>query len=140
MRKILFLCTANSARSQIAEAWAKKIWSGKAAVASAGIAPSAVNPWVIRTMKQHGIDMSGHYSKGVGEIDLEEYDLVITVCPGADEKCPVLPASVTKYHHPFDDPIEEAKSLQDDEEKAEVFSRTSDEIRSFIENFKLSAY
>lgn len=100
--RILFLCVANSARSQMAEGLARHILGGRAAVMSAGSHPSAVNPHAVAAMAEAGIDISGHRSKSVDEIDITDLDLVVTLC--AEEVCPLLPARVRRLHWPIADP------------------------------------
>ncbi|MES1944520.1 protein-tyrosine phosphatase, low molecular weight [Salinisphaera sp. PC39] len=102
MQRILFLCVANSARSQMAEGLARSILSDKAMVISAGSEPSCVNPLAIESMAEIGIDISGHRSKFVSEVDPEEVDLVVTLC--AEEVCPILPGRVRCLHWPIADP------------------------------------
>jgi arsenate reductase len=96
MKRILFLCVANSARSQMAEGLARRILDSDFKVMSAGSEPSRVNPYAIEAMADPGIDMSGHRSKSVTEFDVATIDLVITPC--ADEVCPVLPGRVRRLH------------------------------------------
>ena len=102
MKRILFLCVANSARSQMAEGLARKILGGRAEVSSAGSEPESVNPHAVEAMAEIGIDISGQYSKSVDTIDLSGLDLVVTLC--AEEVCPVLPEKVRRLHWPIDDP------------------------------------
>ena len=102
MRNIAFLCVANSARSQMAEGLARHIFGDDVTVMSAGSEPAAVNPWAIEAMAGIGIDISGHHSKSVDEIDVEMIDLVVTLC--AEEVCPLLPGRVRRLHWPIVDP------------------------------------
>ncbi|RFF29252.1 arsenate reductase ArsC [Wenzhouxiangella sediminis] len=101
-QRILFLCVANSARSQMAEGLARKMLGDRAEVMSAGSQPTTVNPWAVKAMAEVGIDISGHHSKSVDEFDPAELDLVITLC--AEEVCPALPAGVRHLHWPIPDP------------------------------------
>src|SRR5688500_16932033 len=100
--RILFLCVATSARSQMAEGLARRMYSGHAEVASAGSAPVSVNPHAIEALRDDGIDISGHQSKSVDAIDAGSFDLIVTLC--ADEVCPVVPGRVTRLHWPLPDP------------------------------------
>ena len=100
--KVLFLCVANSARSQMAEGLARAMFGDRAEVASAGSAPTRVNPHAIAAMAEIGIDISGHRSKLVDDVGAEEFDLIITLC--ADEVCPVVPGRVKRLHWPMPDP------------------------------------
>ena len=116
VRRILFLCVANSARSQMAEGLARRILGPAFEVASAGSQPSNVNPYAIEAMAETGIDIASHRSKSVDEIEPERFDLVVTLC--AEEVCPVLPGSVKRLHWPIADPA------------ARDAARTPDELRS----------
>jgi arsenate reductase len=102
VKRILFLCVANSARSQIAEGLARHLLGAKIEALSAGSQPSKVNPYAIETMAEIGIDITGHVSKSVDEIDIGSIDLVVTLC--ADEVCPILPGRVRRLHWPIPDP------------------------------------
>ncbi len=106
--RILFLCVANSARSQMAEGLARQLLH-PSEVFSAGSRPSRVNPYAIEAMREVGIDITGHRSKSVSEIDPTEIDLVVTLC--AKEVCPVLPGRVRRLHWPIDDPASEDPAL-----------------------------
>lgn len=102
MKQLLFLCVANSARSQMAEGFARHLLGGRAAVASAGSRPSQVNPYAVEAMAEIGIDIATQTSKSVATLDTAQFDLVITLC--ADEVCPVLPGHVRRLHWPVADP------------------------------------
>jgi arsenate reductase (thioredoxin) len=102
MKKILFLCVANSARSQMAEGLARHLFGSEAEVVSAGSMPSKLNPLAVTAMAELGIDIGNHYSKAVSDLDAASFDLVITLC--ADEVCPVLPGKVKRLHWPISDP------------------------------------
>ncbi len=105
MKRILFLCVANSARSQMAEGLARKILGERAEVSSAGSEPASVNPQAIEAMAEIGIDITGQHSKSVDTIDLSGLDLVVTLC--AEEVCPILPGHVRRMHWPIADPVVE---------------------------------
>ena len=122
--KILFLCVANSARSQMAEGLARELFRDKAEVMSAGSAPSQVNPYAIQALREVGIDISTHQSKCVDEIPLSGLDLVITLC--ADEVCPVVPVATRKLHWPLPDP---AAVTEEGEPKARKFREIRDLLR-----------
>jgi thioredoxin type arsenate reductase len=130
MKRILFLCVANSARSQMAEGLARHILGIKAEVQSAGSQPSVVNPYSIEVMNELGIDLSGHHSKSVGDIDVTNVDLVITLC--AEEVCPVLPGNVQRLHWGIADPASSDPSLTADDLR-ERFRTARDQIRSRID-------
>ena len=109
MTRILFLCVANSARSQMAEGLARRIFGDRSEVISAGSQPSKVNPYAIEAMAEIGIDISGHRSKSVDAIDPAGIDLVITLC--AEEICPVFPGRLRRLHWPISDPASADPSL-----------------------------
>jgi len=109
MKTILFLCVANSARSQMAEGLARKMFAGRANILSAGSNPATVNPWAVQVMHEIEIDITGHSSKSVYEMDLSSIDIVITLC--ADEVCPVVPIRVQRLHWPLPDPASDDPKL-----------------------------
>jgi arsenate reductase len=111
--RILFLCVANSARSQMAEGLARRILGPDFEIASAGSRPSNVNPHAVEAMAEIGIDIASHRSKSVNEIDAQHFDLVVTLC--AEEVCPVLPGRVERLHWPIADPAARDPSLTPDE-------------------------
>jgi arsenate reductase len=134
MKRILFLCVANSARSQMAEGLARNLFGDRAQVLSAGSQPSIVNPHAIAAMAELGIDISGHRSKSVDEIDIGDIDLVVTLC--ADEVCPVLPGRVQRLHWPIPDPATK-QSLSQEEMQAR-FRTARDEIDRRLEALNTS--
>lgn len=127
---ILFLCVANSARSQMAEGLARMIFRDRVAVQSAGSRPTRVNPHAIAVMQEVGVDLATHRSKSVDEIDPETVDLVITLC--AEEVCPVYPGRIERLHWPFPDP---AGVDGPEEEQRAAFRRVRDQIRARLEEF-----
>ncbi|MEZ4338577.1 MAG: VOC family protein [Sandaracinaceae bacterium] len=124
--RVLFLCVANSARSQMAEGLARDVFADAVQVASAGSAPSRVNPYAIRAMREVGIDIAAQTSKSVDTIDPDGVDLVVTLC--ADEVCPAFLASVPRLHWPLDDPDRKDQDLAD-EERLGHFRVARDRIR-----------
>lgn len=122
---VLFLCTGNSCRSQIAEGWARHIGGGRVQVQSAGIEAHGKNPRAIEVMKETGIDISGQESTIVNDQMLQRADIVVTVCGHADEQCPVLPPKVKKVHWPLTDP---ARATGTEEQIMARFRATRDEI------------
>jgi arsenate reductase (thioredoxin) len=107
MRRVLFLCVHNSGRSQIAEAFLKKLGGGAFEAESAGLEPGRLNPYVVRAMAEAGIDISGNETKSVFDLAAagRSYDLVVTVCSKeAAERCPIFPGKHERLHWPFDDP------------------------------------
>lgn len=138
MKNILVLCTGNSCRSQIAEAYLRFFAEARATVYSAGVETHGVNPQAIETMKADGIDISSHTSNKVDEYDGMTFDYVITVCDNAKEKCPYFPAKTALLHRNFPDP---AKATGTEEQIREQFRAVREEIkeycRDFIEQFIL---
>jgi arsenate reductase len=131
--KVLFLCTGNSCRSQMAEGWARHLKSGVIEPYSAGIETHGMNPHAVTVMAEAGVDLSGHHSKTPADIGSVEFDYVVTVCGHADENCPVFPGATKVIHVGFEDPPKLTKNLPDGEEKLAVYRRVRDEIRHFVE-------
>ena len=131
MRNIIFLCTGNSCRSQIAEGWAKRLGGDRFEVQSAGIEAHGKNPRAISIMQEAGIDISGQESTIVSEEMLSAADVLITVCGHADEQCPVLPPDVKKVHWPLTDP---AKATGTETEVMNEFRATRDDIEDRVRN------
>ncbi|HED18812.1 MAG TPA: arsenate reductase (thioredoxin) [Gammaproteobacteria bacterium] len=128
---ILFLCTGNSCRSQMAEGWARALADDSMVIQSAGIEAHGKNPRAIAVMKDAGIDISQQESTQVTDAMLAAADLVVTVCGHADEHCPVLPPDTRKEHWPLDDPAQAAGS---EEDIGQVFCAGRDEIRQRVED------
>ncbi len=129
IRRILFLCVANSARSQMAEGLARALLGDRVEVQSGGSRPSKVNPYAIEAMAELGIDISGQRSKSVDEIDPAGLDAVITLC--AEEVCPVLPGTVRRLHWPIADPASADPGISAEEMRRRL--RTArDQIRGRI--------
>jgi arsenate reductase len=126
---ILFLCTGNSCRSQIAEGWAKSLGAGSFAALSAGIEAHGKNPRAIAVMAEVGVDISEQESTRLSHEMLAEADYLVTVCGHADEHCPVLPAAMRKEHWPLSDP---AKATGTEEEIMAVFRDSRDDIRARV--------
>ena len=131
-RRVLFLCTRNSCRSQMAEGLLRHLADGRVDVASAGTHPVGLNPRAVTIMRGIGIDISRHRSKPVDEVLRRDFDYVVTVCDHAKESCPVLPAVSKVLHWSFDDP---AAARGTDEEQRATFRRVRDEIRTAVERF-----
>ena len=129
MTRILFLCTGNSCRSQMAEGWARVLLGDDVEVRSAGLEAHGLNPDAIRVMAEAGIDISGQTSDVVSAEDVAGADIVVTVCGHADEHCPVVPARVRKYHWPLPDP---AKLTGSREAILAGFRSVRDEIRTRV--------
>ena len=130
--KILFLCTGNSCRSQMAEGLCRQFHSDSIDVSSCGIEKHGLNPLAVRAMKDIDIDISSHKSKTVEELDDYEFDYVITVCGHANETCPMFPGKTAVIHRGFDDPPRLAVSCTDDDEALVHYARVRDEIRDYI--------
>ena len=131
--KVLFLCTGNSCRSQMAEGWARALKADLLDPYSAGIVKHGMNPHAVKVMAEAGIDISQQFSKTPAEFGPVELDYVVTVCAHADQNCPVFPGRATVVHVAFDDPPSLTKQLPDGEEKLAVYRRVRDEIRRFVE-------
>ena len=131
--RILFLCTGNSCRSQMAEGWARALKCDCLEAYSAGLEKHGMNPFALKVMAEAGVDISQQYSKTPAEIGPVEFDYVVTVCGHADENCPVFPGKTRVLHVGFDDPPKLTKHLPDGEEKLAVYRRVRDEIRRFVE-------
>jgi len=128
--KVLFLCTGNSCRSQIAEGWANHLKSDVIEAYSAGIRPIGVNPKTKEVMAEADVDISDHTSKQIDDLDGIEFDYVVTVCDNAREQCPVFPGRAKLVHKAFDDPYFATGS---EEEIMAEFRRVRDQIKNFIE-------
>lgn len=129
-KRVLILCTGNSARSQMAEGLLRKIGGDKFEVESAGIAPSLVRPEAVEAMREIGIDVSGHRSKSADEFVGQNFDYIITVCDNAKETCPVFSGQATRIHQSFEDPPPEA--ALDYQSRLKIFRRVRDEIRDWL--------
>ena len=132
-KRVLILCTGNSARSQMAEGLLREIGGDKFAVESAGVAPSSVRPEAVEAMREIGIDISAHRSKSADEFVGQNFDYIITVCDNAKETCPVFPGQATRIHQSFEDPPPE--SVGNYESRIEIFRRVRDEIRDWLNLF-----
>lgn len=131
--KILFLCTGNSCRSQMAEGWVRHLRNDEFEVYSAGIEKHGLDPYAIKVMKEAGVDISKQYSKTVNELGNIDFDYVITVCGNANESCPIFPGKTKIIHVGFDDPPVLAKEVKTEEEKLNCYRKVRDENRIFIE-------
>jgi arsenate reductase len=132
MKRVLILCTGNSARSQMAEGILRHDGGDSFEVSSAGTHPTKVRPEAIAVMNELGIDISGHRSKSVDEFQDQEFDYVITVCDNAKQNCPVFPAKTQRLHWSFEDP---AAVQGSDDVRIEAFRRIRDEIRAKFTGF-----
>ncbi len=130
--KVLFLCTGNSCRSQMAEGWARHLLGDRLDAFSAGIEAHGLNPNAVQVMKEAGVDISGQSSKRVDSFREVPLDLVITVCGHADENCPTFPTKVNVVHVGFDDPPKLARDAATVDEALAPYRRVRDEIRDFV--------
>jgi arsenate reductase len=134
-KRVLILCTGNSARSQMAEGLLRHDAGGRFEVESAGTKPSFVRPEAIAAMDELGIDISAYRSKSMKEFDGQKFDYVITVCDSARESCPVFFGGAERLHHSFDDP---AALEGSEEERLNLFRRVRNELRDYLREFSLT--
>ena len=131
--KIMFLCTGNSCRSQMAEGWAHALKGDIIDAYSAGVEPHGMNPLAVKAMAEAGIDITGQRSKHVNELANVPLDYVVTVCDNANETCPVFPGKTKRVHVGFDDPPRLAKDAKNEAEAMAHYRRVRDEIKAFVE-------
>jgi arsenate reductase len=131
--KILFLCTGNSCRSQMAEAWTRRLKGGLIEPYSAGIETHGLNARALNVMAEAGIDISGQRSKHVDELLSVPFDYLVTLCDHANESCPVFPVRVKRIHTSFEDPPRSAANAKSEEEALAHYRRVRDQIRAFVE-------
>ena len=130
--KLLFLCTGNSCRSQMAEGWTRHLKEDVIEVWSAGIETHGLNLHAVRVMAEAGVDISGHKSKNVSDVVFIPFDWVVTVCDHARETCPLFPGKARLAHVGFDDPPRLAQDARSEEEALQYYRRVRDEIRAFV--------
>jgi len=129
---VLFLCTGNSCRSQMAEGWCRHLKGGCIEPYSAGIETHGLNPNAVKVMAEAGVDISGHHSKHLDELKAVDFDYVVTVCDNAHESCPMFPRKTQVVHVGFDDPPRLAKTAKTEQEALDCYRRVRDEIRAFV--------
>ncbi len=134
--RVLFLCTGNSCRSQMAEGWARHLHGDVIDAYSAGLEPHGLNPLAVQVMREAGVDTSGQTSKHLDALKEIAFDYVVTVCDDAHEACPMFPGKTKIVHVGFDDPPRLAKEAKSEEEALGHYRRVRDEIRDFIERFE----
>ena len=132
MTRVLFLCTHNSCRSQLAEALANHLWGDRVQAASAGTAPTSVHPRVLQVLQEMGIDTAGLRSKGLEDFDGRTFDYAITLCANAERSCPTVFGKVKRVHIGFPDP---SGATGTEEERLAVFRRLRDEIKERLGAF-----
>ena len=128
-KQVLFVCTHNSARSQMAEGLLNSLYGNKYTAYSAGIEPTIVNPYAIQVMSEIGIDISKHQAKSINEFMEQKFDFVITVCDHSNETCPFFPGGLKRIHQSFEDP---ASFKGEEDEILSAFRRIRDEIKDWI--------
>ena len=130
---VLFLCTGNSCRSQMAEGWARALKGEQIDAFSAGIETHGLNPRAVKVMAEVGVDISGHRSKTIADLPKKDFDYVVTVCGHAHESCPLFPGKTKVVHVDFGDPPRLAKDAKTEEEAFAHYRRVRDEIKAFVE-------
>lgn len=130
---ILFLCTGNSCRSQMAEGWVRALKGDQINAFSAGIETHGLNPRAIKVMAEAGVDISGQRSKTVADLPTQDFDYVVTVCDHAHESCPLFPGKTQVVHAGFDDPPRLAREASTEAEALSHYRRVRDEIKAFVE-------
>jgi len=133
MIRVLFLCTGNACRSQMAEGWARRLLAGRVEARSAGMRPSRPDPRAVEVMAEAGVDIAHQRSKHVREVIHLSFDAVVTLCGDAREHCPRFPGRTRVLHRGFDDPPRLAAAAADAEEALRHYRRVRDEIRAFVE-------
>jgi arsenate reductase len=131
--KILFLCTGNSCRSQMAEGWARALKGEEMEAWSAGIETHGLNPLAVAVMAEDGVDISGQRSTLIEDLEEKDFDYVVTVCDNARESCPRFPGRARIVHRSFDDPPALAAGLTEKEEILDQYRRVRDQIRTFVQ-------
>lgn len=131
-QRVLFLCTGNACRSQMAEGWARHLHPDRLEAFSAGITPHGLDPRAVTVMAEAGVDIRKQRSKSVDDYVNQPFDLVITVCDSAAEACPVFPGPARMLHRGFDDPPRLAGAAADQEEALAAYRRVRDQIRDFV--------
>lgn len=132
--KVLFLCTGNSCRSQMAEGWAKHLKADSIESYSAGIETHGLNPNAVKVMAEVGVDISTHKSENVNDLMHIPFDVVVTVCGNAHETCPMFPGKSKVVHVGFDDPPKMAEKVEGEEEKLNCYRTVRDQIKAYIES------
>ncbi len=132
-QKLLFLCTGNSCRSQMAEAWARQMFPDQLDTFSAGVVAHGMNPNVEQVMEEVGLSTKQQYSKTLDDLSGEHFDIVVTVCDNAAESCPAWPETVKHIHQPFPDPPKLASTASSTEGQLDCYRQVRDQIRTWLE-------
>lgn len=135
---ILFLCTGNSCRSQMAEAFVNHLRGHEYQAFSAGVSPHGIDPRAVKAMAEAGLDISGNRSKDTSEFLEQQFDYIVTVCDNARENCPFFPGAAQRVHAGFPDPPILAASAKSEEEAMAPYRKVRDEIRAFVEDMPAS--
>lgn len=130
--KILFICTGNSCRSQMAEGWVRHLKKNLLQPTSAGIEKHGLDPLAIKIMKEVGVNISRQTSKLINELEDKNFDYAVTICEDANRNCPIFPGKAKRIHHAFDNPPRIAKTLKSQEEIISLYRRVRDEIKEFV--------
>ncbi len=130
---VLFLCTGNSCRSQMAEGWTRRLKGEIIEPHSAGVSPGVLDPRAVRVMAEAGVDISGQFAKSLEQLERQEFDYVVTLCDHARETCPFFPAKTRLLHVGFDDPPALAAGAGSEAEALAPYRRVRDEIKRFVE-------
>jgi len=133
VKSVLFLCTGNACRSQMAEGWGRHLLEGIIQPYSAGVIKHGLDQRAVQVMAEAGADISGQVSKTLDELPTQEFDAVITLCDSARESCPYFPGGVIRLHQSFDDPPVMAAHEEDAESALRIYRRVRDEIREFVQ-------
>jgi arsenate reductase len=133
MVRILFLCTGNACRSQMAEGWARRLKRGSIEAFSAGVEKHGLDPRAVKVMAEVGVDISDHESKLVEELADQDFDYVVTLCDKARESCPFFPGETVVVHRGFDNPPVLAEEESDETGKSSHYRRVRDQIKAFVE-------
>jgi len=136
--RMLFLCTGNSCRSQMAEGWTRRLKGNLIEPCSAGIEIHGLDPRAVKVMAEAGVDISSHRSKHFNELKDIDFDYVVTVCSHANENCPVFPGKTTVIHVGFEDPPKLAEKARNENEALDCYRRVRDQIRAFVETLPAS--
>jgi arsenate reductase len=131
-QKILFLCTGNSCRSQMAEGFTNRLRRDDFEAVSGGVAPKPIDPLTIQAMAEAGVDISGQVAKDVDQFMGQFFDWIVTLCDNARENCPFFPGQAQRVHRGFDDPAYLARQAADGEEALAIYRRVRDEIRTMV--------
>jgi arsenate reductase len=131
--KILFLCTGNSCRSQMAEGWTRHLKGDRIEAFSAGVDPKGIDPLAVKVMEEAGVNIGGQGSKHVDQVKHVAFDYVVTVCDHASENCPLFPGRTQVVHVGFDDPPKLAREIKEEQERLVPYRRVRDEIKGFVE-------